>query len=550
MTLKRLNIQCSIPHLLFCPLYFIFFVDDSPRAATLTRCLVEMIVKDLQPLSIVEDQGFQGFVSALDSKYKLPGRKSLTETHLVNLFDECKDKVRASLQNASSVVLTTDMWTSVSTEAYLTVTCHLIENWQMREFVLETHSFHGQHTADNISSALKQITEEWGITEKVVAVVTDNGANMVAAVHKAGWRHFPCFAHTLNLVVKDSVKAVPEVVQVLEKCRAIVSFFHHSTKATEKLKDIQQQLKVAEHKLIQSVDTRWNSVFYMLERLCEQNEAVTTALCLLGKNQLCLNAGELSLIKETVVALRPFEEVTQEVSSEKHVSVSKVIPLVSLIHRAVAACEHQGSSLATQLAQQCQRRFRGIESIHCLAASTFLDVRFKHLGFCDKDNVEVLKKRLHTEMQEVYQTGQSAPTLTVSSTPIVSSASGPSTSGSIPSPPPAGPAATKGGIWTDFDMQVVSSQHHRSASSDVLIEIRRYSEEKLIPRDKDPLVWWQEHEQTFPSLSRLAVRYLGIVASSVPAERIFSKAGEVVSKKRSRLRGKTVNMLLFLNKNL
>uniref|UniRef100_A0AAZ1Y039 Uncharacterized protein n=1 Tax=Oreochromis aureus TaxID=47969 RepID=A0AAZ1Y039_OREAU len=71
------------------------------------------------------------------------------------------------------------------------------------------------------------------------------------AVHKAGWRHFPCFAHTLNLVVKDSVKAVPEVVQVLEKCRVIVSFFHHSTKATEKLKDILQQLKVAEHKLSQ-----------------------------------------------------------------------------------------------------------------------------------------------------------------------------------------------------------------------------------------------------------------------------------------------------------
>uniref|UniRef100_A0A668S243 HAT C-terminal dimerisation domain-containing protein n=1 Tax=Oreochromis aureus TaxID=47969 RepID=A0A668S243_OREAU len=194
--------------------------------------------------------------------------------------------------------------------------------------------------------------------------------------------------------------------------------------------------------------------------------------------------------------------------------LSKVIPLVSLIHRAVASCEHQGSSLATQLAQQCQRRFSGIEGIHCLVASTFLDVRFKHLGFRDKDNVDILKKCLHTEMQEVYQPGQSAPTLTVSSTPTVSSASGPSTSESSQSPAPAGPAATKGGIWTDFDIQVLSGQHHQSASSDVLIELRQYSEEKLIPRDKDPLVWWQEHEQTFPSLSRVAVRYLGIVAFS------------------------------------
>lgn len=54
--------------------------------------------------------------------------------------------------------------------------------------------------------------------------MTDNGANMVAAVHKAGWSHHPCFAHTLNLIVKDSLKTVPEVVKVLEKCSAIVSF--------------------------------------------------------------------------------------------------------------------------------------------------------------------------------------------------------------------------------------------------------------------------------------------------------------------------------------
>ena len=132
----------------------------------------------------------------------------------------------------------------------------------MQEFVLETCRFPGQHTADNISLELKRITDEWAITQKVIAVVTDNGANMVSAVHKAGWKHYPCIAHTLNLVVKDGIKAVHEVVQLLTKCSSIVSFFHHSAKATEKLKQLQKQLKVVEHKLIQSVETRWNSVFF------------------------------------------------------------------------------------------------------------------------------------------------------------------------------------------------------------------------------------------------------------------------------------------------
>ena len=287
-----------------------FFIDDSPRAAEITRSLGEMIAKDLQPISIVEDRGFNAFVKTLDPHYRIPSRKRMMEGTITDLYNNCKEKVKAALQRAHSVVLTTDMWTSRTTEAYLTVSCHLIDDWQMQEFVLETCRFPGQHTADNISLELKRITDEWAITQKVIAVVTDNGANMVSAVHKAGWKHYPCIAHTLNLMVKDGIKAVHEVVQLLTKCSSIVSFFHHSAKATEKLKQLQKQLKVAEHKLIQSVETRWNSVFYMLERLHEQREAVTTALCLLGKSSLCLNDEEFSMIHLTVEALRPFEEVT------------------------------------------------------------------------------------------------------------------------------------------------------------------------------------------------------------------------------------------------
>lgn len=66
----------------------------------------------------------------------------------------------------------------------------------------------------------------------------------------------------------------------------------------------------------------------------------------------------------------------------------------------------------------------------------------------------------------------------------------------------------------------------------------QYSEEKVIPRDKDVLVWWRDHEQTFPVLSKLAVRYLGITATSVPSERVFSKTGEVLNQKKEPTEGK------------
>lgn len=77
----------------------------------------------------------------------------------------------------------------------------------------------------------------------------------------------------------------------------------------------------------------------MFKRLCEQKEAVTTELCLLGKNSLCKSEKEWTTVDLSLNALRPFEEGTREISSEKHVSVSKVILVVTLLMRTSALLE-------------------------------------------------------------------------------------------------------------------------------------------------------------------------------------------------------------------
>lgn len=136
------------------------------------------------------------------------------------------------------------------------------ENWQMVAYMLETCSVPGQHTAENICAQLTRITEEWGIMDKILAVLTDNVQTWLLLCAKQDG-YYPWFAHTLNLVVKYSIKALPHLLELQQKSSDIVAFFHHSTKAADKLKDIQKQLKVPEQKLIQAVETRWNSIFYI-----------------------------------------------------------------------------------------------------------------------------------------------------------------------------------------------------------------------------------------------------------------------------------------------
>lgn len=51
----------------------------------------------------------------------------------------------------------------------------------------------------------------------------------------------------------------------------------------------------------------------------------------------------------------------------------------------------------------------------------------------------------------------------------------------------------------------------------------------------------------YPNLYEIAIKYLSIVGTSVPSERLFSKAGNILTEKRSRLSGTRLSKLIFLS---
>ena len=184
----------------------------------------------MQPISVVENERFVKFVKELDPRYQLPSRSTVTRS----LFPK--------LMQVKHLALTTDLGTSNQTLSYLTLTCHYInQEMQLCSKILETLYMQKYHTARNLAEELKNIAEEWEITEKICCIITDNVASNVAAVNLLGWRHLPCFAHTLNLIVQDFLEAVDGLPSPQQKCKDIVSYFHRSSKATEKCLSIQSQ---------------------------------------------------------------------------------------------------------------------------------------------------------------------------------------------------------------------------------------------------------------------------------------------------------------------
>ena len=67
---------------------------------------------------------------------------------------------------------------------------------------------------------------------------------------------------------------------------------------------------------------------------------------------------------------------------------------------------------------------------------------------------------------------------------------------------------------------------------------------------ENPIRWWKIYCTQLPLLATMARKYLCILATSVPSERTFSTAGNIVNAKRSCLLPENTNILTVLAQNL
>ena len=94
-----------------------------------------------------------------------------------------------------------------------------------------------------------------------------------------------------------------------------------------------------------------------------------------------------------------------------------------------------------------------------------------------------------------------------------------------------------------------ASQVPQTPLEEIRSELHRYQLEEPLDLESDPLKWWHQRRTTYPHLSTFLQSVWSLVATSVPSERVFSIAGNVVNEKRSRLLPENVDKLVFLYEN-
>ena len=296
---------------------------------------------------------------------------------------------------ASRVAITSDAWTSVTTESYVTITAHYIsEDWQIVSHVLQTRAVYESHTGAHMAGLLLDVVEEWQLTDKSVVLVTDNAANMISAAEIGKFPHVKCFAHTLNLAAQRALK-LPTVSRLLGRVRRISAYFHRSTKAKHLFEENQRVvLKLTSPlKLITDVATRWNSAHDMMERFLQLQAAVHATLLSPALNVdesdiVTLSRADLANVEEVVKTLKPVKDATVFMSEESSPTVSLIAPVYAQLLQSMSDTigdQPLIRDVKNAIKTDLLKRYNSGAEKKILHTSSALDPRFKGLPFLTEE---------------------------------------------------------------------------------------------------------------------------------------------------------------------
>ena len=266
------------------------FAANDRRQTTVTRAIAEMLAIDMEPFSKVENRGFRNLLIKFEPRYKILSRTTFSRSIIPEMLEREQNRVKEEINSKfTSLALTADIWSSKKQDSYIDITCHFIdENFKNINYLLDKQYFPERHTSDNIIAKIDLVLETYNILigEKRLIKVTDNGSNFVKALKLVADAvpSLPCFAHTLQLTIREAIAQTSYLSKFLKNGTDIVTFYHRSQPSLENLHASQKKLSLHEKKLVTAIETRWNSEYLKEKRLFEIREPLLLSLSQLKSN--------------------------------------------------------------------------------------------------------------------------------------------------------------------------------------------------------------------------------------------------------------------------
>ncbi|XP_071940029.1 zinc finger BED domain-containing protein RICESLEEPER 2-like [Coffea arabica] len=239
--------------------------------------LVHAIVRHELPFSFVEHEGIKNVLTYLEPQIKHITRNT-TKSDVKKLHAKEVNRLGSELRGCPSrICLTSDAWTSIVTDGYLSLTAHFIDsNWLLQKKILNFSYMPPPHNGVALAEKIYSLASSWGIERKLFAITLDNASanDSCVAILKNQFKlknslicdgmlfHVRCCAHILNLIVQDGLKEIDKSVELIRECVKYVK--GSQTRKLRFTECVTQTSLDSKKALVQDVPTRWNSTYRML----------------------------------------------------------------------------------------------------------------------------------------------------------------------------------------------------------------------------------------------------------------------------------------------
>ncbi|KAF5340528.1 hypothetical protein D9758_015833 [Tetrapyrgos nigripes] len=507
--------------------------------------------------------------------------------------------IKAKIASVPGKVSTTfDLWTSDPCDPYMSITAHYIwapedhpNDWTLECEQLEFAPFFGHHSGANQAAVLTKAFEKFGIDRNKLGWQTaDNASNNDTTVRSiattlnqadeggildsddiefwnASERRIQCMEHCVHLAAGAFTKgitptstsniAVPDPEQpednknedldeinefapgdVVGKVLALIRQIRASPQACAYFRKCCISTNNRPLELRLWIRTRWASLHDALDRVIVLEKAIIlftqtadddeSVPKLKNKSYLDYRMSRVDWDHLKIVheVLSLPAQATQSFSSSRHPTLSKTIPTLEYMRSMWVAMSENTRFLPVKSAL-----LRGIENID------------KWYNKVDDSPAYFITLVLNPTIKLAYVSGKWHRDWVQFDKYYIQPQQG------TPSNPSSSNAQTNTGSGFGHSWMMATIQDRLRAdaaiSSDPRTELRLYLESPLEPQPQredgkvnefDVIWWWGHHQDTYPTLSRMARDYLAIQGSATPSERAFSSAGLTDHKCRNRLK--------------
>ena len=532
--------------------------------------LCQLIARLDLPLGIGETQAWEDYITRAHNPQFVKVSRQTTTRDLGKLFADRRDVLMKSvLPAASSVSLTSDIWSGNAKEDYVSVVAHYVNSdWELQKRVLGLRLIEVKHSGENIAERIASVVEEFGLIDKIFAVTLDNASSNAKAMEtlapmffgylgsdpapiasdpnkrKYCLVHQRCACHIINLIVKSGLKRLKPVT---EDFRTAINFLNSSNQRIALFKEYCNAKGVRPRKFGLDMDVRWNSTYLMLKHLMPYKDIFSVFINSHYGSEL-LTRNHWYAAEKVMEFLELFYDSTVVLSGVYYPTSPLVLHHILEIASHLHAAERD-HNLRTIVAPMKLKFLKYWEDIPLLYSYAFiLDPRAKMRGFFNVlellaesiggtyssyyADVKIELYKLFTKYENKFGAARSQRV----AQPSAQSGKKKQAWGRI--------FGGRGGSGSGVVGPPPSSTS--CSSSSAVSELSAYLDSDCVTAyddDFDILLWWRDHKLTYPILSIMARDIMSVPVSTVSSESCFSLTGRILEERRRRLLPENVEML-------